>query len=222
MIDVEITIPAETFEFGEILRPPLTGQIELERLVPIDDGYAVLIWVVGEDRTKVETRIRDHHAIQTMEVQMTRDERTLLDVRLVPHSGPITDAILDAQATVIDVVGTTETWNLRLGFLAHDDLTTFHEYLTTRGIPVTLQHVRTSDVDPRAWDSDDDAVLTSAQREAVALAQSRGYFHVPRRTTISDLADELEISDSAFSQRLRRGLSTILDDEVASRTSRNL
>jgi len=44
--------------------------------------------------------------------------------------------------------------------------------------------------------------VTEKQREAVELAIELGYYDSPRNATLSDLADRLEISKSAASQRL--------------------
>lgn len=44
--------------------------------------------------------------------------------------------------------------------------------------------------------------LTAKQREAATRAVAEGYYETPRETTIGELADELEISKSAMSQRL--------------------
>lgn len=44
--------------------------------------------------------------------------------------------------------------------------------------------------------------ITEKQREAVELAVELGYYDRPRKASLSDLADELDISKSAVSQRL--------------------
>lgn len=46
------------------------------------------------------------------------------------------------------------------------------------------------------------ADLTEKQQEAAMLAVSKGYYETPRETTVDQLAEELDISKSAVSQRL--------------------
>lgn len=46
-------------------------------------------------------------------------------------------------------------------------------------------------------------VLTDKQREAVVLALDSGYYRRPREATLAHLADQLDITKSAVSQRLR-------------------
>lgn len=52
---------------------------------------------------------------------------------------------------------------------------------------------------------------TAKQREALRRAFEAGYYEVPRRTTLAEIADELDISTAALSQRLRRGLTRYVD-----------
>ena len=52
--------------------------------------------------------------------------------------------------------------------------------------------------------------LTNEQREAIVLALKRGYFKIPREVQMQALADELDITQQAFSERLWRGLEKVL------------
>jgi predicted DNA binding protein len=54
--------------------------------------------------------------------------------------------------------------------------------------------------------------FTPAQEEALRAALDAGYFTVPREATASDVAATLDISKSAFLERLRRGLGELLRD----------
>jgi predicted DNA binding protein len=52
------------------------------------------------------------------------------------------------------------------------------------------------------------------RREFVRSAVERGYFEVPRRTTLQALADEYGISDVEASKRLRTELDAILRESL--------
>lgn len=56
------------------------------------------------------------------------------------------------------------------------------------------------------------SALTPKQREALELAVVRGYFDDDVDTSLGDLADELSISKSALSQRLRTAQSKIVTE----------
>ena len=60
--------------------------------------------------------------------------------------------------------------------------------------------------------SDGDADgLTQAQYEALRVAYERGYFEIPRSTSLTLLSEELGVSDNAVSERLRRAQSTLCE-----------
>ncbi|QSG04774.1 helix-turn-helix domain-containing protein [Halapricum desulfuricans] len=52
--------------------------------------------------------------------------------------------------------------------------------------------------------------LTDKQRETVTLAITRGYYRQPRRVSVGDIADELDISAAAVSQRLGAAESKVM------------
>ena len=51
----------------------------------------------------------------------------------------------------------------------------------------------------------DGRTLSPKQREALTVALDRGYFDVPRHVTLAAVGAELGVSDTAASQRIRRG-----------------
>ena len=66
----------------------------------------------------------------------------------------------------------------------------------------------------RGWQSraeiDVDKV-TAKQWEAISLAFELGYYNLPREVDLQRLADELSISKSAVSQRLRSAEATLME-----------
>ncbi|NHN61072.1 MULTISPECIES: helix-turn-helix domain-containing protein [Halorussus] len=57
--------------------------------------------------------------------------------------------------------------------------------------------------------------LTDHQQEALRTAYELGYFDIPRRATLEDVADELDISSSSVSERLRRAQTQLIQETVA-------
>lgn len=62
--------------------------------------------------------------------------------------------------------------------------------------------------------ADGDGGLTDAQRAAVRTAYEMGYFDIPRRASLEDIATELDISASACSERLRRAQTHLVETHV--------
>jgi hypothetical protein len=54
--------------------------------------------------------------------------------------------------------------------------------------------------------------LTETQRDLLRSAVKIGYFEVPRRVSLVDLASEHGMSDREVSEQLRRGLDVVLQE----------
>jgi len=57
--------------------------------------------------------------------------------------------------------------------------------------------------------------LTDRQHEALRIAYERGYFDIPRRAALEDVAEELDITPSSVSERLRRAQTQLIEETVA-------
>jgi len=57
--------------------------------------------------------------------------------------------------------------------------------------------------------------LTDRQYEALRTAYELGYFDIPRRASLDDVAEELDITASSVSERLRRAQTQLIQETVA-------
>lgn len=54
-------------------------------------------------------------------------------------------------------------------------------------------------------------LLTERQRECLTVAFREGYFEVPRRCTLEDVAEAIGVDKSTASETIRRGSSRVLE-----------
>jgi len=207
----EITVPAERFMLGSLLAEFSEIELEFERIVPLREGSMPLLWISGVDPAVVETELRDHPQTDTVDRLTTHDTRTLFEVHWSSAVNGLVEALVDTHAQLLAATGHVERWDLKLRFGSHADLSAFNVALTANNTPVTLRQVSTDTV------VDEQSTLSKLQRETLLTAYHQGYFEVPRRTTLTELAEAEGISDSALSQRIRRGIDglieqTLLDD----------
>lgn len=106
---------------------------------------------------------------------------------------------------VFTVTSGSGGWIVRGHLPDRDALSAFRACCRDRGISFRVtQLYDSSSSDDRTY------FLTEQQRELLMMAYYAGYFEVPRTITQDDLADRLEISDSAVSQRIRRAISELI------------
>lgn len=79
-----------------------------------------------------------------------------------------------------------------------EDLDAFTDLAET-----TMPDLTLSSVEP-VPSAGPDGVLTQRQHDALAQALASGYYDVPRKTRLSDLAADMDVSQSSLSELLRR------------------
>lgn len=119
--------------------------------------------------------------------------------------------ILDEHdGTIRRGTGSDETWTFEAEFPSHDDLSTFRSACDDIDASVEIQRVyNPTSTGTGAWFG-----LTPRQRRTLELAVERGYYDIPRRCTTIELADDLDISDQAVTERLRRGIVTFVTNAL--------
>lgn len=204
----EITVPAEAFVLGDLLESDSDVRVELERVVPLQEAIIPLFWVSGGDVAVIEQQLHDQPRIETVDVLAVTDERVLYEVRWSDDVNGLVRALVESRAKILEASGTDGVWDFRLRFLSHGDLSAFNVALTESQIPVTLRRI----YNPRQ--PAEKPMLSREQRETLLRAYRQGYFSVPRKTTLTSLASAEGVSDSALSQRIRRGLDTLIEQTL--------
>ncbi|RKD94780.1 helix-turn-helix domain-containing protein [Halopiger aswanensis] len=204
----DISVPADAFPLGRVLEDIPGVEIELERIVPLQEAIIPLFWISGGEASTIDTTLRDHPETKAVDQLTSAEDATLFEVRWSPDINGLIGALVDTRAKILEATGTADEWEFRLRFSSHEELSTFNVALTENDIPVTLRHIYNPTL------PEDEAALSAEQRDALLTAYRQGYFEVPRRTTLTELADTVEISDSALSQRLRRATNAVVEDAL--------
>ncbi|WP_158855504.1 helix-turn-helix domain-containing protein [Halorhabdus sp. CUG00001] len=122
------------------------------------------------------------------------------------------NAALSHDAVLLAATNDGDGWDVRMRVPDRDALSGFLDQCNQLGVDVAVNSIRDQDQMSRYGFG-----LTPSQREILALAWDRGYFSVPRETSLGDLAADLDISQQAASERLRRGLWQLVSNTVCER-----
>jgi len=121
-------------------------------------------------------------------------------------------ALYEAPLHVESIRVTPTGWRQRGRFADRDAFDELRTFWQRNDVSFRLYRLVPDDADDRFVATDDD--LTDAQRAAVRTAYEMGYFDIPRRTSLEDVATELGISASSCSERLRRAQTHLVETHV--------
>ncbi|MDS0294232.1 helix-turn-helix domain-containing protein [Halogeometricum luteum] len=214
VVIVHFLVDADDFALGRATQGGAETHVELERVVPTAGCAMPFFWAFGTEFEAFERSVRESDAVEELRLLARVDGRALYRVRWTETAPSLTAAIAAHDATVLEASG-GRTWSFRVRFPDHRDLTAFHEDCRERGVDLHVERITTLDAEHASEYGFD---LTSKQSEALRLAVEAGYFEVPRRVTLSEVAEELEISQQAASERVRRGADAVLRRTLLSRS----
>lgn len=209
------SVPAEQFALGDALEVRQGIQIRLESMIPTGDAMIPYFWVPNADADAVDAALRESPLIEEVQIVDQVETETLFRVDWSPEVDGLIDIIEDSGAVLLEAEGLGDNWSFRMRFPDHQDLSAFYHQCTDRGLTPELVEIN----NPFGSSEGNGFRITEPQREALLMALDRGYFAVPREITLEELAAQLGISDTACSQRLRRGLTALLSSSLLRQAS---
>jgi predicted DNA binding protein len=201
-----ISIPAMEFPLGKALEVTPDATISVETMVPTQRSVMPYFWVPTEHAEEITAALGEDPVVVSVKELDTVDERTLIRIEWTDEVNGLVEAFVDWNAAVMDATGTGDDWTFDIRFPDYDALSGFYRQAVRNDVPVELTQIH----DPATPERTNRYGLTANQHETLLTALDEGYFAVPRETTLVELADQIDISDSAVSQRIRRGLTTLI------------
>lgn len=172
-----------------------------------------LVWIAGEPRAQIEDALDDDPTVAEFDRLLEDDDGSewLYRIEYTAGVANMCSAIFSNDGTILDAQCSASNWTFRLLFPERDLLSTAVNELETQGITVNVKRMVEAG---RNADLEATAALTEAQEEAISEAYDRGYYDVPRRISLEDLATELDISHQALSERLRRANKVLASEQI--------
>ncbi|OTF01673.1 helix-turn-helix domain-containing protein [Halorubrum sp. SD612] len=202
----EVTIPSAAFELGQILRVEGPTRISLETMVPLGGRPTPFVRIRNDARESFERSVRGHPSVNDIRLVDTHGDESLYSLDWDPSDASLLRTFLDLDAALLDATGDADVWGLELRFPTHEALSAFQDYYTEENIDVSVERI----YNPTKPDAGPWYGLTPPQRETLADAVEAGYYSLPRQISTQELADSFDISDQAVTERLRRGISTLV------------
>ena len=203
-------IPVEEFALRESLQAVPNLAVESQRVVEKDEDLVMpLMWVRGANGETVQTTLADDSSVSSASRIASYENESLYKMEWKRDVELAVQMITEDEATILDLYGTSDGWRLRSMFPDRDTLARTVEFCENHGLRFDIRRVREMNVVPSGrWG------LTDEQYEALRVAWDAGYFGVPREADLGDIANRLDISHQALSERLRRGHTNLIKETI--------
>lgn len=180
---------------------------------PEHDMYFIL--VEGDDLSTFESSLAADHTVVQNDLRSEFTGQRLYAVEFAPQTKLLAPRVTEAGGLSLEAKGLNDGWMERWQLPSREALHSIWQHARETSFTFEILELYRHD----------DTVfggafgLTDEQREALVMAKEHGYFQEPRSFSLSELAGELDISPTAASGRLRRGIdkliqSTLIEEET--------
>jgi len=188
--------------------PGLT--IECERIVKSGQNTVMpLLWIRNGDREEIDATLEEDGTVEDASCISAFDNEFLYKMEWIEHVHLLVYMLTNGEASILDAYGSADRWKFRVLYPDRAHLGETHEFAAEHGLTLEIDSVRGMEGEPAGRYG-----LTDGQYKALVRATNRGYYEVPRGTTLEDLADDLNISHQALSEHLRRGTGALIEDTL--------
>lgn len=184
--DLRTTVPCDRLGFR---RPPADLHV---RLLPFSDRWRLFVWQGDGQLEGVDAWVGEH-----TEASLQRQIRKRLTVYDIPD---LPEAWGWWQSP-FEVLGLTLNRTGEANLLLDGPEEALRSFAAGLGVPGAAP----------ADGHQESYVLTEKQHKAIAVAIAEGYFEVPRKIRLADLAERIGTSVGGLSELLRRAESSLLE-----------
>jgi predicted DNA binding protein len=211
---IKAQIPSEEFALAETLQTCEEATVECEQIVEHADTTVMpLVWVRETTPDAFEAALAQDPTVETYTQLAETPTEWLYEMQWNANIQLVLQFFTMEGAVILDAEGSADGWHLRVLFPDRDDVRTTTDFCKTHNLTLTIHTIRQLD-DETARQGSTRFGLTPDQHEALTRAYNQGYFRVPRDVDLDDLADDMDISHQALSERLRRGHETLLRETL--------
>lgn len=204
-----VSIPADQFALGRLFEEYPDVEIEVERIAPLHASVLPLFWVGGAGKDEIGAALRDDSMVEEVRHLTKTGGRHLFEIRWNSAVNSVVQPLIESNAEILRAEGTVDEWEFRLQFRSRDDLATFRTECVENDVDVEFHSLSNPSL------PDESGSLTDEQQDILEVAYENGYWDVPRAVTLAELADRLDISSNAASQRLRRATKTLVGEDLS-------
>ncbi|MGM0718086.1 MAG: helix-turn-helix domain-containing protein [Halobacteriota archaeon] len=207
MLIVEFAVDSPILE--ETLSRQPNATVRNEAIYENDGEITYLFWVESDDFAAFEAALNVDPTVTAPRVLTEANTRRLYRVTFTSRGDDVATfpAWSELDLVVLNGERTHDGWSVRMRIPDRDALKTYRDICQEQGFCFQLQAVYQDTGEPALPLPE----ISAPQQEALTKAYQMGYFEIPRGASLAEVAERLELSQQAVSERLRRGAATLVE-----------
>lgn len=206
---VTLTVPAEQFALAETFAKIPDVAFDAMRGATRGTNRALpLLWARNAESEPVLEALNQDKTTTGTTLVTCRNRDALFRMQWIDRVRELAQ-VLDAEGgSIVSARGNRDGWTFRVLFPDHSAIASTHD--ACEEYDITVERIADlTDATSIACES-----LTDQQFETVKHAVDSGYYEVPKKTKLTDLAAESSVSHQALSERLRRGHRALIESVI--------
>ncbi len=164
-----------------------------------------------DDRTELEAVFDEDPTIDSYSLIDWTDETGIYYIEHTPETKLISNVVTDVNGFLVHTETKGEGWFVRLLLPDRQALNNIWEYANENDITIDIIEVYGND----GAGTETSYGLTDEQKIALQTAYEEGYFSEPRNISLDEVASKMDLSSTAMSGRLRRGIRNLVAATIA-------
>lgn len=166
-----------------------------------------------DDYEELEAMLAEDVTVESFELVDRGDDTSIYYIEHTPQTRLISGVVTDQNGFLVHTETKNGGWLVHLLLPDRTALNAVWEYAIENDISLDIIEIYSND----DAGGESSYGLTDEQRTALQIAFSQGYFNEPRDVSLSEVAEEMELSSTAMSGRLRRGMRNLIAATIAER-----
>ena len=207
---LKASMPAAEFALAETFEAVPEAEFDAVRLAAHGTERVVpLLWVTDVETDRIYEAMERDETTSRVRLVSERNHDSLFRMEWTARVRFLTHVLVEEDGAIVSAHGSDGEWTFRILFPERDAVSATYD--SCEEYDVTIEQIYPLDDAPSLGGFQ----LTDEQFATVRTAVERGYYEVPRRTTLSELASEMDVSHQALSERLRRGHRSLIETVIA-------
>jgi len=208
---VEATVPADQFALGRTFSREPDAEFRTVRLVAHRPKHVMpFLWADHAETDRLTATVKRDDSVRAVDRLSEVDGACLLRIEWGARTQALVSALEEVNASVLDASGYDGSWQLQLFFPDHGRDTAIHEIADSLGADLSINRINCLAESPMYGSLG----LTERQYETVVSAYDAGYYDIPRTVSLTELAEDFDVTHQALSERLRRAHGTVITNEL--------